>query len=118
MWKVSSRQNPLFVLSEARFAGMKVSHAIASARLIGVEKLINICLQRKIKEKMYTNLNKYQVENCLALPGRNLISLCNRMVKSVPAGRQGGKKPGSVRAALPRNEDMTYEMRPWLQKNL
>ena len=36
---------------------------------------------------MYANLNKYQVENSPALPGWNLISPCNRRVKSVPAGR-------------------------------
>ena len=36
---------------------------------------------------MYINLNKYQVENCPALPRSNLISSYNRMVKSVPAGR-------------------------------
>ena len=35
---------------------------------------------------MYTNLNHYQMENCPALLGRNLIPPCNRRVKSVPAG--------------------------------
>ena len=35
---------------------------------------------------MHANLIKYQVENCLALPGQNLISTCNRRVKSVSAG--------------------------------
>ena len=37
-------------------------------------------LQRKIQRK-------YQVENCPPLPGQNLISTCNRRVKSVAAGR-------------------------------
>ena len=36
---------------------------------------------------MYKNLDKYQVENCPALPRWNLISPCNRMLKSVPAGQ-------------------------------
>ena len=27
------------------------------------------------------------MENCLALPGRNLISTCNRRVRSVPGGQ-------------------------------
>ena len=34
---------------------------------------------------MHANLIKFQVENCPALPGRNLISTCG--VKSVSAGR-------------------------------
>ena len=33
------------------------------------------------------HLNKCQVENCAALPGRNLISTCNRRVRSVAAWR-------------------------------
>ena len=45
------------------------------------------CLQRKIQRKMHTNQNKCQVENCPALPGRSLISTCNRRMKSVTAGR-------------------------------
>ena len=36
---------------------------------------------------MQASLIKYQVENCPALPGRNLISTCNRSVKFVSAGR-------------------------------
>ena len=36
---------------------------------------------------MHANLIKYQVENCPALLGQNLISTCNRGVKSVSAGR-------------------------------
>ena len=36
---------------------------------------------------MKINLNKYQVQNCPALPGRNLISPCNRKAKSVPTGQ-------------------------------
>ena len=46
-------------------------------------------LTKKNLEKMHTNLIKYQVENCHALPGRNLISTCNRRMKSVSAGRVG-----------------------------
>ena len=34
-----------------------------------------------------TNLSRCQVEDCPALPGQNLISTCNRRVKSIPAGR-------------------------------
>ena len=37
-------------------------------------------------KKLHTNLNKCQVENCLALPGQNLISTRNGRVRSVPAG--------------------------------
>ena len=33
------------------------------------------------------NIIKQQVENCHVLPRRNLISTCNRWVKSVSAGR-------------------------------
>ena len=36
---------------------------------------------------MNANLIQYQVENGPALVGRNLISTCNRRVKSVSAGR-------------------------------
>ena len=36
---------------------------------------------------MHVNLIKYKVENWPALPGRNLISTCNRKMKSVSAGR-------------------------------
>ena len=49
-----------------------------------------ICLQKKIQRKcMQTifNIIKQQVENCQVLPGRNLISTCNREVKSVSTGR-------------------------------
>ena len=35
-------------------------------------------LTMKNSKKMHANLNKYQVENCPAFPGRNLISACNR----------------------------------------
>ena len=42
---------------------------------------------KKNVKKYCTNLNKNQVENCPALPGWNLISLCNRRVKSATAGR-------------------------------
>ena len=42
---------------------------------------------KKNSKKLHTNLNKCQVENCPALPGRNLISTCNRRVRSVPAGQ-------------------------------
>ena len=42
---------------------------------------------KKNSKKLHTNLSKCQVENCPALPGRNLISTCNRRVRSVPAGR-------------------------------
>ena len=44
-------------------------------------------LTKKNPKKMHANLVKYQVENCPALPGRNLIPRCNRKVKSVSAGR-------------------------------
>ena len=44
-------------------------------------------LKKKNPKKMHADLIKYQVENCPALPGRNLISTCNRRVKSVSAGR-------------------------------
>ena len=43
--------------------------------------------KKKSKKKMHANLIKYQVENCPILPGRNLISTCNRRVKSVSGGR-------------------------------
>ena len=42
---------------------------------------------KKNSKKLHTNLNKCQVENSPALPGRNLISTRNRRVRSVPAGR-------------------------------
>ena len=35
--------------------------------------------------KRHRDLNKYQVENCPTLPWGNLISTCNRGVKSAPA---------------------------------
>ena len=44
-------------------------------------------LTKKNPKKMHVNLIKYQVENCLALLGRNLISTCNRRVKSVSSGQ-------------------------------
>ena len=43
--------------------------------------------QKKNPKKMHANLIKYQVENCPTLPGRNLISTCNRRVKSASAVR-------------------------------
>ena len=49
--------------------------------------LQNDILTKKNPKKMHANLIKYQVENCSALPGRNLISTCNRRVKAVSAGR-------------------------------
>ena len=53
---------------------------------------------KKNSRKLLTNLNKCQVENCPALPGRNLISTCNRRVRS-PSQLDGVKfhpsKPGS-----------------------
>ena len=36
---------------------------------------------------MHENLIKYQVENCPALPGWNLVSIYNRKMKSVSAGQ-------------------------------
>ena len=51
------------------------------------------CLQRKIQRKCMQNLIKYQVENCPTLPWWNLISTCNRRVKSLSAGR-GEIHPG------------------------
>ena len=41
------------------------------------------------KEKSKENAwkSKYQVENCPILPGRNLISTCNRRVKSISDAR-------------------------------
>ena len=42
---------------------------------------------KKNSKKLHTNLNKCQVENCPALPERNLISTCNRRVRSGTAGR-------------------------------
>ena len=44
-------------------------------------------IPKKNSKKMHANLKKYQVENCPALPGGNLISTRNRRVKSVLAGR-------------------------------
>ena len=44
-------------------------------------------LIKKNPKKMHAKLIKYQVENCPALPGRNLIFTCNHRVKSVLAGR-------------------------------
>ena len=41
---------------------------------------------KKNSNKLHTNLNKCQVENCPTLPWRNLISTCNSRVRSVPAG--------------------------------
>ena len=50
---------------------------------------MNLLQFRKMKnqKKMHVNLIKYQVVNCPALPGRNLISTCNPRVKFVSAGR-------------------------------
>ena len=44
-------------------------------------------LTKKNPKKIHANLIKYQVDNCPALPERNLISTCNRRVKSVSAGQ-------------------------------
>ena len=44
-------------------------------------------LTKKRPNRMHANLIKHQVENWPALPGRNLITTCNRRVKSVSAGR-------------------------------
>ena len=44
-------------------------------------------LTKKNPKKMHANLIEYQVENCPALIERNLISTCNRKVKSVSDGR-------------------------------
>ena len=44
------------------------------------------CLQKKSKENACKS-NQYQLENCSALPGRNLISTSNCRVKSVSARR-------------------------------
>ena len=45
------------------------------------------CFTKKNPKKMHANLIKYQVENCPTLPEQNLISICNRRVKSVSAGQ-------------------------------
>ena len=42
---------------------------------------------KKNPREMHAKLIKYQVENCPALPGRNLVFTCNHRVKSVSAGR-------------------------------
>ena len=44
-------------------------------------------LTKKNPMKMHANLIKYQVENCPALPGQNLIFTCNRRVKPVSAAQ-------------------------------
>ena len=44
-------------------------------------------LIKKNPKKIHANLIKCQVENCPTLPGRNLITTCNRRVTSVSAGR-------------------------------
>ena len=49
--------------------------------------LQNDMVTKKNPTRMHANLINYQVENCPALPGRNLISTCNRKVKSVSGGR-------------------------------
>ena len=49
--------------------------------------LWNDMVIKKNPREMHAKLIKYQVENCPALPGRNLIFTCNHRVKSVSAGR-------------------------------
>ena len=62
--------------------------------------LQNDMLTNKNPKKMHANLIKYQAENCPALPGRILISTCNRMVKSASAGRVeiSSRQTGIMRA--------------------
>ena len=54
---IKARRDPSFILPGSRFAGTKFAHVIASARLSGMRQI----------EKMFRNLNNYQVENCSAL---------------------------------------------------
>ena len=49
--------------------------------------LQNDMLTKKNPKKMHVNLIKYQAENYPVLLGWNLISTCNRKVKSLSAGR-------------------------------
>ena len=44
-------------------------------------------LTKKNPKKVRANLIKYRVENYPALPGRNLISTCNRRIKFISAGQ-------------------------------
>ena len=55
--------------------------------IYGLSILPNYMLTKKNSKKMHTNLNKWQVHNCLGLPGQNFISTSNHKVKSFPAVR-------------------------------
>ena len=55
--------------------------------IYGFSILSTDMVTKKNSKKLHTILNKCQVENSPALPGRNLISTRNRRVRSVPAGR-------------------------------
>ena len=48
---IPARRDPSYVMAGSRFSETKFSHVITSARLSGMTKLINTCLQRKIKRK-------------------------------------------------------------------
>ena len=61
-------------------------------------------LPTKNPKKMHTNLIKYQMENCPTLPGRNLISTCNRRVKTFSAGRvEISSRQAGIMYSLPKN---------------
>ena len=45
--------------------------------------LSNDMLTKKNLKKMHANLIKYHLENCPTLPGRNLISTCNRKGETI-----------------------------------
>ena len=47
----SGKEGSLFVLQGSCHVDTKFSHGIASARLSEMKKLVNTCLQRKIKRK-------------------------------------------------------------------
>ena len=57
-------------------SGRWVSGSVVAGSVVLIKPKENACKS-----------NQYQVENCPALPGRNLISTCNRRVKSVSAER-------------------------------
>ena len=88
---IPARWDPFFVLPGSFFAGTKFYHVISSAYLRGTKKLINTYVYREKFLKRYTNLNKYEVENCPPLLRWSLISSCNPRVKSVGCQFHPGK---------------------------
>ena len=81
---IPARQDSSFVLPRSCFTGTKFSHVIALAHLSGMKSNLKHAYERKLKENV-SKSKQILGEKLPCFPSMNLISRCNRTVKSVRA---------------------------------